>query len=139
MDVLTPIWTCEPETASRVRQRMETVMDWAVAQGHRLDNPAGRSLLKVLPSVKRLKEHRRALPYVHVPGAMARVRESSADAPTKLALEFLVLTASRSGEVRGADWGEIDWETATWEIPAARMKARRPHRVPLSGRAIEIL
>ena len=114
-------------------------MDWAVAQGHRLDNPAGRSLLKVLPSVKRLKEHRRALPYVHVPGAMARVRESSADAPTKLALEFLVLTASRSGEVRGADWGEIDWETATWEIPAARMKARRPHRVPLSGRAIEIL
>ena len=139
MGVLTPIWTCKPETASRVRQRMETVMDWAVAQGHRLDNPAGCSLLKVLPSVKRLKEHHRALPYVHVPGAVAQVRESIASSLAKLVFELLVLTASRSGEVRGADWGEIDWETATWEIPAARMKARRPHRVPLSGRAIEIL
>ena len=139
MEVLTPIWTTRPETARRVRQRMETVMDWAVTQGYRLDNPAGRSLLKVLPSVKRLKEHRQALPYAQVPGAVVRVRESTADAPTKLAFEFLVLTAGRSGEVRTAEWGEIDWEAATWEVPAARMKARRPHRVPLSGRAIEIL
>ena len=139
MDVLTPIWTSKPETASRVRQRMETVMDWAVAQGYRLDNPAGRSLLKVLPPVKGPREHRRALLYVQVPGAVARVRESTADAPTRLAFEFLVLTAGRSGEVRAAEWGEIDWEAATWEVPAARMKARRPHRVPLSGRAIEIL
>ena len=139
MDVLSPIWTSKPETASRVRQRMETVMDWAVTHGYRLDNPAGRSLLKVLPSVKRLKEHRQALPYAQVPDAVVRVRESSAEVPTKLTFEFLVLTAGRSGEVRAAEWGEIDWETATWEIPAARMKARRPHRVPLSGRAIEIL
>jgi integrase len=93
----------------------------------------------VLPSVKRLKEHRQALPYVQVPDAVVRVRESSADVPTKLSFEFLVLTAGRSGEVRAAEWGEVDWEAATWEIPAARMKARRPHRVPLSGRAIEIL
>ena len=139
MDVLSPIWTSNPETARRVRQRMETVMDWAVTHGYRLDNPAGRSLLKVLPSVKWLKEHRQALPYVQVPGAVARVRESTADAPTKLAFEFLVLTASRSGEVRTAEWSEIVWEAATWEVPAARMKARRPHRVPLSGRTIEIL
>ena len=139
MAVLTPIWTTKPETASRVRQRMETVMDWAVTQGYRLDNPAGRSLLKVLPPAKGPKEHRRALPYAQVPGAVARVRESTAEAPTKLAFEFLVLTAGRSGEVRAAEWGEIDWEAATWEIPAARMKARRPHRVPLSGRALEIL
>ncbi len=139
MDVLSPIWTSKPETASRVRQRMETVMDWAVTHGYRLDNPAGRSLLKVLPSVKRLKEHRQALPYAQVPDAVVRVRESSADVPTKLAFEFLVLTAGRSGEVRAAEWREVDWETATWEIPGARMKARRPHRVPLSGRAIEIL
>ena len=114
-------------------------MDWAVTQGYRLDNPAGRSLLKVLPPVKGPKEHRRALPYAQVPGAVRQVRESAAAAPTKLALEFLVLTASRSGEVRAADWTEVDWEAATWELPAARMKARRPHRVPLSGRAIEIL
>ena len=98
MDVLTPIWTSKPETASRVRQRMETVMDWAVAQGYRLDNPAGRSLLKVLPPVKGPKEHRRALLYVQVPGAVARVRESTADAPTRLAFEFLVVTQFESIE-----------------------------------------
>ena len=123
MDVLTPIWTSKPETASRVRQRMETVMDWAVTHGYRLDNPAGRSLLKVLPSVKRLKEHRQALPYVQVPGAVALVRECTADIPTKLAFEFLVLTAGRSVEVRAAEWSEIDREAAAWEVPAARMKA----------------
>ena len=107
---MTHIWTTKPETtkpetASRVRQRMETVMDWAVTHGYRLDNPAGRSLLKVLPSVKRLKEHRQALPYVQVPDAVVRVRESSANVPTKLSFEFLVLTAGRSGEVRAAEWG----------------------------------
>ena len=139
LNTLTPIWTGKPETASRVRQRMETVMDWVVAQGYRLDNPAGRSLLKVLPKTGRLKEHHRALPYVQVPGVVQQVRESAANNSTKLAFEFLVLTAGRSGEVRAADWTEVDWESATWELPAARMKARRPHRVPLSGRAIEIL
>ena len=139
MAALTPIWTTKPETASRVRQPIETVMDWAVTQGYRLDNPAGRSLLKVLPPVKRLREHRQALPYVRVPGAVARIRESTADVPTKLAFEFLVLTAGRSVEVRAAEWSEIDWEAAAWEIPGARMKARRPHRAPLSGRALEIL
>ena len=139
MDALAPIWTCKPETASRVRQRMETVMDWAVTQGYRLDNPAGRSLLKVLPKTQRLKEHHRALPYARVPGAVMQVRESTASSLAKLAFEFLVLTASRSGEVRAADWAEVDWESATWEVPAARMKARRPHRIPLSGRAMEIL
>ena len=139
MDVLTPIWTCKPETASRVRQRIETITDWAVAQGYRPDNPAERSLLRGLPKTQRLKEHHQALPYAQVPGAVMQVRESNASISTKLAFEYLVLTAGRSGEVRGADWAEVDWESATWEIPAARMKARRPHRVPLSGRAMEIL
>ena len=139
MDVLTPIWTCKPETASRVRQRVETVMDWAIAQGYRLDNPAGPSLLRVLPKTRRLKQHHQALPYAQVPGAVMQVRESTASSSTKLAFEFLVLTASRSGEVRAADWTEVVWESATWEVPAGRMKARRPHRIPLSDRAIEIL
>ncbi len=139
LEALTPVWTSKPETASRVRQRMETVMDWAVAQGYRLDNPAGRSLLKVLPKTQRLKEHHQALPYARVPGAVRQVRESTAGSSTKLAFEFLVLTAGRSGEVRAAHWTEVDWDSATWEIPASRMKARRPHRVPLSGRAMEIL
>ena len=139
LEVLTPIWTGKPETASRVRQRMETVLDWVVAQGYRLDNPAGRSLLKVLPKTQRLRKHHQALPYILVPGVLREVRESTAAISTKLAFEFLVLTASRSGEVRGADRDEIDWEAATWEVPAARMKARRPHRVPLVDRTMEIL
>jgi len=139
MEVLTPIWTSKAETASRVRQRIETVMDWAIAQGYRQDNPASRSLLKVLPKTQRLKQHHLALPYGQVPGVMALVRECNANAPIKLAFEFLVLTAGRSGEVRDAEWGEIDWDSATWEVPASRMKAKRPHRVPLSGRAMEIL
>ena len=137
--VLEPIWTAKPETASRVRQRMETVLDWAVAQGWRLDNPAGRSLLKVLPAAKRLKKHHASLPYEQVPAALDLVRESNANVMTKLAFEFLVLTAARSGEVRKAEWNELDWSRLSWEIPAIRMKARRPHRVPLSTKSVEVL
>ena len=137
--VLTSIWTAKPETASRVRQRMETVFDFAVTGGHRLDNPAGRALLKVLPSTKRFKEHHAALNYCDVAAAVRKVRLSTAHPLTRLAFEFLVLTASRSGEVRGAEWSEIDWQSATWTIPASRMKARREHRVPLSDKAMEIL
>ena len=114
-------------------------MDWAVTHGYRLDNPADRALLKVLPPVKRLKKHHSALPYEQLPGALAQVRESTAHALTKLALEFLVLTAARSGEVRKANWAEVNWDTRTWEIPAIKMKARRLHRVPLSDRALVIL
>lgn len=139
MNVLAPIWTSKAETASRVRQRIETVMDWAVAQGYRQDNPAGRSLLRGLPKTHRLKEHHQALPYAKVRGAVMLVRECNASIVTKLSFEYLVLTAGRSREVREADWAEVDWESATWEVPAARMKARRPHRIPLSGRAMEIL
>ena len=138
--VLEPIWIAKPETASRVRQRMEAVMDWAVSHGFRLDNPASRALLKVLPAFKREEKHHTALPsYNQVGWAIVMVRESTANLPTKLAFEFLVLTAARSGEVRYANWGEIRWERRTWEIPANKMKARRLHRVPLSDRAMEIL
>ena len=137
--VLEPIWTEKPETASRVRQRMETVMDWAVTHGYRLDNPAGRALLKVLPKVNREPNHHPALHYSQVGWALARVWESTSSLLTKLAFEFLVLTAARSGEVRRANWGEILWDRRTWEISHIKMKARRFHRVPLSERAMEIL
>ena len=137
--VLTPIWTAKPETASRVRQRIEAVLDWSVANGWRADNPAGRHLLKVLPNTKGLKEHHKALPYADVPAALRKVRLSPSHTLTRLAFEFMVLTASRAGEVRHADWSEIDFESATWIVPAARMKARREHRVPLSDKALEIL
>ena len=139
MDVLTPIWTDKTETATRLRQRMETVFDWAVARGHRLDNPASKALLKVLPNVKRLKEHHKALRYADVPATIRMVRRSNARPLMRLCFEFLVLTASRSGEVRGADWSELDWDDCLWTIPAERMKAGREHRVPLSDRAMEIL
>jgi integrase len=137
--VLEPIWTVKNETATRVRQRMETVMDWAVTHGYRLDNPAGKALLKVLPVIKREKEHHPSLPYDQVSWAVAQVRESTSNLLTKLAFEFLVLTAARSGEVRKANWEEILWQRRTWEIPAYKMKAGRNHRVPLSDRAMEVL
>lgn len=140
MAVLDPIWTEKPETASRVRQRMEAVLDWAAARGHRPpENPAGKHILKALPNVKRLREHHRALPYAAVPATIRRVRLSNARPLTRLCFELLVLTASRSGEVREAQWSEIDWNSRTWTVPAERMKARREHRVPLSDQAVAVL
>jgi integrase len=139
LTVLTPIWTEKRETASRVRQRIETVFDWVVAQGWRSDNPAGKAVLRALPRHSRVKNHYEALNYSKVPEAVARVRECNADLVTRLSFEFLVVTATRSGEVRLASWSEIDEESRTWTIPAERMKARREHRVPLSSRARGIL
>ena len=137
--ILTPIWTAKPETASRVRQRLETVFDWVVAQGWRPDNPAGRAVTRALPRVFRMKRHHAALPVLEVPAALKTVRESGADMATRLAFEFLALTAARSSEARLATWREMDLQSATWKAPAERMKARREHRVPLSGRSLEIL
>ena len=104
LTVLTPIWTSKLETASGVRQRIETVLDWAVAQGCRTDNPAGWAIAKVLPKLSRVKEHHAALPYADVAAALQQVWESAANLATKLSLEFLVLTAARSSEVRLARW-----------------------------------
>ena len=137
--VLAPIWTEKAETASRVRQRLETVFDWVVAQGWRPDNPAGKAVTRALPRVPKVKRHHPALPVAEVPAALKAVRESRADPATRLAFEFLVLTASRSSEVRLAMWAEMKLESATWEVPEERMKARREHRVPLTERALEIL
>lgn len=138
--VLTPIWTDKPETAARVRQRIGAVMKWAVAQGWRQDNPAN-SIAQALPKRDRsLIEHRKALTYAQVADCLAVVQTSAAGVSTKLALEFLVLTATRSGEARGATWAEIDLgANPVWTIPAGRMKAKREHRVPLSARAVDIL
>ena len=104
-----------------------------------MDNPAGKALLKVLPAFKREQKHHKALPYEQVGRAIAQVRKSTANLLIKRAFEFQVLTAARPGEVRNANWGEIRWDRHTWEIPTVKMKARRPHRVPLSSRALEIL
>ena len=139
MAVLTPIWTQKAETATRVRQRMETVFDFAIAQRWRTDNPASGAIAKALPRRSRLKQHHLALPYADVPAAVAAIRESNARPATRLGFEFLILTAARAGEVAGATWGEIDLDARVWEIPAVRMKARRAHRVPLSDQAVAVL
>ncbi|MCV2865008.1 tyrosine-type recombinase/integrase [Albidovulum sediminicola] len=136
--VLMPIWTEKAETARRVRQRIGTVMKWTIAQGWRQDNPA-ENISQALPRVAKRPEHRKALPYEEVSGCIAAVWASGAGISTKLAIEFLILTAARSGEVREARWDEIDLNDRVWEVPAARMKMKRPHRVPLSPRAMAIL
>ena len=118
---------------------METVLDWTVAQGWRSDNPAGKAITRVLPKQNGRVTHHPALPYSEVPEALTRIRESSADQSTRLAFEFLVLTAARSREVRLACWKEVDWEQKVWTIPAEKMKVRREHKVPLSLQGIQIL
>ena len=137
--VLTPIWLEKPETARRVRQRIRTVLDWAKAAGHRAgDNPVD-AVGKGLPKQTDQPEHHAALPYAAVPAFVESLRASTAGESAKLAFEFLILTATRTGEVIGARWSEIDTKTKTWTIPKERMKAKREHRVPLSGRCLEIL
>ncbi len=137
--ILTPIWDEKHETATRVRQRMDTVFAWVKAKGWRQDNPAERSITEALPKIRRRKKHHKALPHPEVPSAVNKVRECSAELSTKLCFEFLVLTATRSGEARQARWEEIDWKELSWTIPPSRMKADREHKVPLSGRAVEVL
>ena len=116
-----------------------TVMKWAIAQGYRLDNPAGEAIGAALPKLGGIQRHHRALPYGEVASAIRTVRQSETVVAVKLAFEFLVLTACRSGEVRGARWEEVDLEAEEWRIPPEKMKHKREHRVPLSSRAREIL
>ncbi len=137
--VLAPIWHTKRETAQRVRQRVKAVLDWAVAQGLRPDNPAGPALSAVLPRSEGKREHFRTVGYQCAGAAVRAVRATGAWWAAKAAFEFLTLTAARSGEVRGAKWSEFDLDAATWTVPAERMKANRPHRVPLSPRAIGVL
>ena len=138
LEILTPIWHAKAPTALRVRQRIRAVLEWAVAMELRADNPCDR-VGPVLGTQQAVVEHMPALPHRDVPAAIAAVRASAAAEAVKLAFELLVLTAARWGEVRGARWTEMDVAGRTWTVPAARMKAKRAHRVPLSGRAMEIL
>ena len=136
--VLTPIWHDKHATAREVRSRVGTVMKWAVAKGYRQDNPAGDAIGAALPRKNGGTVHLKALPHSQVAGALAKVRGSGSSL-AKLALELVVLTACRVGEVLGARWSEIDLEGATWIVPASRMKANREHRVALSPRAVQVL
>jgi len=140
--VLNPIWTSKTETAKRIRGRIESVLDWATVRKYREGlNPARwrGHLDKVLAKPSKIAEenHHAALRFVEIGAFMVKLRAMAGIAPR--ALEFAILTAARSGEVRGATWAEIDLEAATWTIPAARMKAEREHIVPLSRAVLKLL
>ena len=140
--VLEPIWTTKTETATRVRQRIEVVFDWCKARGYlKGENPARLkgALGELLPKAQKIKkvQHHAAIHYTQVNEFAMALRAMSGTAP--LALEFMLLTAARTGEVVGSRWDEIDMTTYVWTVPAERMKAGREHRVPLCTRAIEIL
>jgi len=142
ISVLQPIWTIRTETAGRVRARIEVILDWARARGYRTgENPARWKghLSAILPASSKVKQvkHHAALDFRQIGSfieALRRVHSTGARA-----LEFAILTAARSGEVRGAQWSEIDWQARVWAIPAARMKAAKEHRVPLTDAALAIL
>lgn len=136
-EVLLPIWLTKPETARRVKQRIGVVLDWAYASGMRPTEAPMRSISRVLPRQPKKDGHFAAMPYEDVPAFKAHLH-ARLSAP-RLALEFLILTATRSGEVRGAKWNEIDLEAKLWTIPASRMKVGKEHVVPLSAAAIDVL
>ena len=137
--VLVPIWSDKRETAMKIRRRISAVMRWAIAEGYRNSDPADSAISAALPKAGHRVTHQRALPFAEVGAALAAIRETGAWPATKLAFEFLTLTATRSGEVRQATWSEIDHGKRVWEIPAARTKTGKVHRVPLSNQAMDLL
>jgi integrase len=142
MKALEPIWQTKPETASRLRGRIEAVLDWATVRGYRKDENPARwrgHLDKLLPARSKVRkvEHHPALPYDDLADFAAALRRQEGVASR--ALEFLILTAARTGEVIGARWDEVDVVEKIWVVPAARMKASREHRVPLSAAAVAVL
>jgi integrase len=142
MQVLRPLWSDRTETATRVRQRIETVLSWATVSGLRSGlNPArwADHLRELLPQPSKIRkvEHHPALPWAEVPEFIVQLRKREGIAAR--ALEFAILTAARSGEVRGARWSEFDLDARVWTVPADRMKAGKVHRVPLSVEALAIL
>ena len=142
LKVLEPIWATKPETASRLRGRIEAVLDWAKVRGYRQgENPARwrGHLDKLLPKKTKVRQvkHHAALPFDELPEFMAALRQQEGTAAR--ALEFTILTAARTGEAIGARWGEFDLAENTWTIPAERMKAAKAHRVPLNPWALDIV
>ena len=138
LEILAPIWHTKADTARRLRQRIRAVLEWAVAMEFRIDNPCDR-IDPVLGPQRDVVQHMRALPHREVAAAIQTARASTVPPAVRLAFEFLVLAAARWGEVRWAEWTEIDRDEGVWTVPARRTKSNREHRVPLCGRAVEIL
>lgn len=138
LTILSPLWVEKHSTAKRLRQRIEAVFDWAIGNGfHPGPNPVDGALRRALPKAAVKPKHHAALPWRQVPAFMAELGQREAIAAR--AFEFAVLTATRSGETRGAEWSEIDLDRRVWVIPADRMKASEEHRVPLSDEAVTVL
>lgn len=139
--VLDPIWLKLPETAVRVKQRCKAVMDWCMAQGLITGNPCTvvERLLPKMPGVKIRTTHQPSMPWQDIPAFVKTILHDDTSGTCREAMEFLILSAARSGEVRMMQWDEIDLESKVWTVPAENMKARIAHRVPLSPRMIEIL
>ncbi|WP_048886074.1 tyrosine-type recombinase/integrase [Aurantiacibacter atlanticus] len=135
-DALAEIWLAKPETARRLRQRICTVIDWAVAKGYREAGLPMPVIDKALPKQRAKPKHHAALPYADLPLFLPKLRKR--ETMGRLALEAVILTAARSGEVRLAEWSELDLDAATWTVPAERMKAGREHVVPLSPQAVAL-
>jgi integrase len=136
---LSPIWTKKPETARRLKQRIKLVLDWAKASGHRTGDNAVEGIAKVLPKVQPSGRHFPSLKYDQVPAFLQALRACKASESAKLAFEFKILTATRTGEVIRARWEEIDRPAKMWTVPGSRMKSGREHRVPLSTRCLQLL
>ncbi len=136
-DLLQPIWIAKAPTARRILQRIGSVLDWAHAKGFRPLEAPTRSVLKGLQRQPKRSNHYSFVPYAEIPELMRKLSER--DSVGRLALRFLILTAARSGEVRGATWEEVDVEKALWTVPKNRMKAGKEHVVPLSPAAVAIL
>ena len=139
LDVLKPIWTAKPETARRVRRNIRTTLEWCQAHGFVNFNAAGGGIDGALPRMPAFKQHLLALPYKELREVLNVIDGCGAAPSAKLALRFVILTAVRSGEVRGATWSEIDVEDRVWRIPGERMKTGAEHRVPLSEAALDVL
>ena len=137
--VLTPIWGVKIETARKVRRYIKQVFAWSQASGFIEHNVAGEMIDGALPSMPSVRANYRALPFSEVGEALEIVRASRASVSARLCLEFVVLTACRSGEARFSEWGEIDLDSRTWRIPASRTKNGREHRQPLSEQAVAVL
>ena len=138
LEILTPIWHTKGPTARFVHMRVRAVLEWAIATEWRTDNPCDR-ILHLLGPQHDVVTHHKALPHGEVAAAVAKVRAADPGRVDTLAFEFLVLTAARGAEVRGAVWSEMDQESGVWTIPATRMKTGREQWVPLCGRALKIL
>ena len=139
LSVLEPIWHTRPETARRIRQRIRGILKYCHAHDYVEHNVAGEGIDGALPKNQKAKKHHRAMPYHEMPDTVRIIDSQVESFPTRVCLQFIILTATRSGEARGARWSEIDFDTSTWTVPGDRMKGGKPHRVPLTKASLDVL